>query len=324
MQHFSSLDEVKRARQGQDLPVQDAFLTIGAFDGVHLGHRAILSRMVEEAHRAGSPAAVVTFHPHPVAVLRGIDSPLYITSPQEKAHLLGQLGIDIVITLTFDLALASLTAEEFMLLLSESLGIRQLWAGSDFALGRNRQGNVDMLEKIGQRLGYSVHVIPAIEVDGRISSSRIREQIRAGQVSDAAQLLGRTYSIEGPVVHGDGRGRGLGFPTANVDYWPGKIIPAYGVYATWTWLRNRRLPSVTSVGVRPTFDNQPTAPRVEAYLIDFDEDLYDQIVQVEFLEFLRPEYRFTSVDSLIEQMVKDTLLAREVLDHVNRPPDLHS
>lgn len=322
MQHYFSLDEVKRAKQNHVLPVENAFVTIGSFDGVHLGHQAILTPMIEEAHKANAPAAVVTFHPHPVAVLRGMDGPLYITSPEERAHLLGKLGIDVVITLTFDRALASLTAEEFMFALSDSLGIQQLWAGNDFALGRNRQGNIETLQRIGQRLGYNIHVISPVEVKGRISSSRIREQLRAGQMDEAAQLLGRPYSIEGIVVHGDGRGRSLGFPTANVEYWPGKIIPAFGVYVTWTWLEGRRLPSVTSVGIRPTFDNPPSTPRVEAFIIDFDKDIYDHVVEVEFLQFLRPELRFSSVDSLIDQMVQDTIDTKKVLNYAHQTPGL--
>jgi riboflavin kinase/FMN adenylyltransferase len=308
MEHLHSFDEVS---------LKDAWATIGTYDGVHRGHQAILIPMIQAAHTAGCPAVVVTFFPHPVAVLRGIQEPICLTTPDERAHLLGALGVDTVITLTFDRALAAVTANEFMHKMSAQLTLRQLWVGDDFALGRNRQGDIPTLQAIGKELGYSVHATREVDIDGeRVSSSQIRTLVRNGEVGKAARMLGRPYALEGPVAHGDGRGRGLGFPTANVDYWPGKITPSYGVYATWTWVDGQRIPSVSSVGVRPTFDPPDSTPRVEAYLIDYAGDLYDQPVRVEFLEFLRPELRFRSVQALIDQMGLDTQNAREVLAHV--------
>jgi riboflavin kinase / FMN adenylyltransferase len=333
MDHFHSFEEIRRRlpAAGKNPTAPDGaflagsagcFATIGTYDGVHRGHQAILSPLVEKAHAAGAKAVVVTFHPHPIVLLRGIDQPYYLNTPEERAQLLGDLGIDAVVTLTFDRALAGLTADEFMQQMSSALNLRELWVGSDFALGRNRQGDITALAEIGRRLGYELRIIPlagqvdeASGAEERISSSRIRELVRAGQVSRAAQMLGRPYALEGPVEHGEARGRGLGFPTANVAYWSEKITPAYGVYATWAWLGPRRIPSVTSVGVRPTFDNPPSLPRVEAYLIDFDEDLYGKELRVEFLEFLRPELRFNSAEELIDQMILDTQNAREVLAH---------
>jgi riboflavin kinase/FMN adenylyltransferase len=307
MEHLHSFEEIA---------LQAAWATIGTFDGVHRGHHAIVSPMVEAAHAAGSPAVVVTFSPHPVAVLRGIQEPMCLTTPDERARLLEGLGIDVVLTLTFDQALAGLSAQDFMQRLSERLGLRQLWVGNDFALGRNRQGDIPTLREIGRDLGYTVHVASEIAIDGeRISSSQIRNLLREGNVHQADRLLGRPYHMEGPVTHGDGRGRGLGFPTANVDYPVQKILPRYGVYATWAWVDGQRLPSVTSLGVRPTFDSPDSKPRLEAFLIDFDKDLYGQHVRVEFLEFLRSELRFDSVQALIDQMVLDTQNAREVLAH---------
>lgn len=307
MEHSHSFEETA---------LQAAWATIGTFDGVHRGHQAIVVPMIQAAHAAGSPAVVVTFSPHPVAVLRGIDEPICLTSPDERASLLGALGVDVVLTLTFDRALAGLSAREFMQRLSERLGLRQLWVGNDFALGRNRMGDIPTLQSIGKELGYIVHVASEVAVDGeRISSSQIRTLLREGNVRQAARLLGRPYQMEGPVIHGDGRGRGLGFPTANVDYPAQKIPPRYGVYATWTWVDGQRLPSVSSVGVRPTFDPPGSKPRLEAFLIDYDNDLYDRRVRVEFLEFLRPELRYDSVEALIDQMVLDTQNAREVFAH---------
>ncbi len=305
MEHLHSFEETA---------LQAAWATIGTYDGVHRGHQAILAPMVQAAHTAGSPAVVVTFHPHPAAVLRGITEPMCLTTPDERAHLLGELGVDVVLTLTFDRALAGLTAKEFMQRLSERLGLRQLWVGSDFVLGRNRQGDIPTLRAIGEELGFTVQVTDEVAVEGeRVSSTQIRALLREGDARQAAKLLGRPYLLEGVVAHGDGRGRGLGFPTANVDYADTKITPRYGVYATWFWVKGQRLPSVTSVGVRPTFDPPDSKPRLETFLIDYKDDLYGQQVRVEFLEFLRPELRFGSAQELIDQMVVDTQNAREVL-----------
>ncbi len=314
MEHFRSLEEA-----GSSPAMQGAWATIGTFDGVHRGHQAILKPLVDDAHSAGAPAVIVTFHPHPMVVLRGAEENFYLTCPNERARLLSALGIDAVVTLTFDRALAALSAEEFMRRVSRALALRQLWVGDDFALGRNRQGDIPTLEKLGEALGYRLRVTAEVdEIDNgraRISSSLIREMLRQGQAAQAARLLGRPYSVEGPVIHGDGRGRGLGFPTANIGYWRGKLMPAFGVYATWAWIGDRRVASVTSVGVRPTFDLTPGVPQVEAYLLDFNENLYGQTVRVDFLEFMRPELRFDSARALIDQMILDTQNAREVLAH---------
>ncbi len=316
MIHFQSFENVK---------LENAWATIGMFDGVHRGHQAILTPLAAEAHAAGSPAVVVTFFPHPAVALRGLDEAMYLTSPEERARLLGEIGIDAVVTLTFDRALASLSAEEFMRQMSSALGLRRLWVGDDFALGRNRQGDLPVLRALGEQMGYSLHVTSEVRLPnvdgsagkpgGRISSSAIRGLLRDGKAAEAAKMLGRPYALEGKVIHGHGRGRQLGFPTANIAYWQKKVVPAYGVYATWTWANGQRIASVSSVGVRPTFDPPGSPPRAEAYLIDFEGDLYDQHARVEFLEFLRPELRFDSAHALIDQMVQDTQNAREVLAH---------
>lgn len=308
MRHLHSFNEAN---------LENAFVTIGTYDGVHKGHQAILRPMVEAAHAANAPAVVITFFPHPVVVLRGVDEPICLTTPDERAELLGQLGVDVVLTLTFDRELAAWTAEHFMRQISQHFGLRQLWVGNDFALGRNRQGDLPALRAIGEQLGYQLNVTAEVKVETeRVSSSRIRSLVRQGEVAQAAALLGRPYSLRGPVAHGDGRGHLLGFPTANVAFPPEKITPAFGVYATWSWVDGKRVPSVTSVGIRPTFNPPILTPRVEAFLIDFEGDIYDADMNVEFLEFLRPELRFDSAQALINQMVLDTKRAREVLSHV--------
>jgi len=307
MQHYRTLE---------GLQVSGAWVTVGTFDGIHRGHRALLTHMAESAHTAGRPAAVITFFPHPAVVLRGLEIPYYLTTPEERAELIGQTGIDLVVTLEFNHALAALSAREFMQRLADHLGLNQLWAGFNFALGRNREGNLDSLRELGQELGYTVHVVEPVMLDGQpVSSSQVRALLAEGQVAAAAGLLGRLYSVEGPVIHGDARGRTIGFPTANIQVWPEKVLPANGVYACWALLGGRRLPAVTNIGVRPTFGTLPPLPRVEAFLIDFDGDLYDQPLGLQFVERLRPEQRFPSVEALVNQIQADVRTAAEVLAH---------
>jgi len=305
MRHSSSLNE---------LHLVDALVTIGTFDGVHLGHQAILRPLVTAAHEAGVPAVVVTFTPPPGIMLRGITEGYALTGADERAGLLGELGVDIVVTLPFDRSLASLSAAEFMGRLKESLGVKQLWVGYDFALGRGREGDIPHLRALGEQMGYSVKVVAPVKTDSApVSSSLIRTLLREGNVTEAARLLGRLYGASGLVVHGDGRGRGIGIPTANVDAPLEMVIPGNGVYATWAILEGQRYPAVTNIGLRPTFVSGPTPPRIEALLLDVDRDLYGQTLRVEFVEFIRPEQRFGSVQELLDQIGRDRNKAREVL-----------
>jgi len=307
MQHYRSLDPVS---------LNNAWLTIGSFDGVHRGHQILISRLVEQAHAAGDPAAVVTFFPHPVKVLRGLSGRYYLTGPEERARLLSALGVDAVITLTFDLELASQTAETFMRNLAEHTRLRQLWIGPGFALGKGREGSADRLRQLGEQMGYRLTVMESVTVDGEmVSSSQIRHLLQQGQVREAARLLGRDYSLLGPVIPGDARGRRIGIPTANLGVWEEKIIPANGVYATRAVIDGEVIASVTSVGVNPTFENQPENPRVEAHLLDFNGDLYGRQLEVQFVERLREEIRFSTVEALVNQIQQDIHTAKEILDH---------
>ncbi len=293
-----------------------SWITIGSFDGVHRGHQALVGRLVEGAKAAGLPAVAVTFYPHPAVVLRDLQGPYYLTSPEERVELLKGLGIDEVVTITFDRALASLSAMDFMQRLKAHLNLQALFVGSNFTLGRNREGNVERLEEIGQELGYRVTVVDHVLEDGLVvSSSEVRKALQAGRVAHAAELLGRRYTVPGTVVHGDARGRAIGLPTANLDVWKQRILPANGVYATWVCLEGLRLPAVTNVGVRPTFANQPETPQIEAHLLDFDRDLYGQEIQVEFVEYLRPEEWFPSAEAMMEVVRKDIARSREVFAH---------
>ncbi len=307
---------MQQSRPLESYHLDASWTTVGSFDGVHRGHQALIRALVQGARSAGVPAVVITFYPHPAVVLRNLQGPYYLTNPAERAHLLMELGVDHVVTLTFNRALASLSAMEFMQRLKSHLGLQSFLVGANFTLGRNREGNVARLEEIGQELDYRVNVVEPITEDGQVvSSSEVRRALQAGSVRQAAELLGRFYNVPGNVVHGDNRGRSIGLPTANLDVWSQRILPANGVYATWVCLDGKRLPSVTNVGVRPTFDHQPKTPRVEAHLLDFDQDLYNKEIQVEFVEFLRPEEWFPSAEAMMEVVRKDIERSREVFAH---------
>ncbi len=281
MQHYHSLDGIR---------LQNTWLTIGIFDGVHRGHQEILHLLVSGAHAAGEPAVILTFTPHPAIVLGGKSDFKCLTLPDERAALLGSFGVDGVITLPFDRALADQTAEEFMHRLSHNLGLRRLFIGYDTALGRGREGNASRLTEIGKELGYTVQSVqPLQDAAGIISSTRIRAAVAAGNVSSATSDLGRCYSITGPVVHGDGRGHTLNLPTANIQIPAGKVLPAYGIYATRAWLDGQSYSAATSLGVRPTFyASDPPAPTIEAYLLDFNRDLYGQAVRTRICGVFAP------------------------------------
>ncbi len=307
MQQFSSLGT-------PCLPA--SWAAVGVFDGVHRGHQALLTHLSNGAHAAGLPAAVITFDPHPAVALGKVRPPFYLTSPQQRAEQLSRLGIDALITLPFNASLSQVEAEDFMRQLIRALGLRRLLVGEGFALGRGRQGDIPTLQKLGETLGYSLEVVqPQRSAAEIISSSRVRALLTQGDLPQVTALLGRPYRIAGPVVHGDGRGRTLGIPTANIAPWPEQLLPPAGVYATWFTVKNQRYPSVTNVGYRPTFLAQATSPRVETLVIDFEHDLYGDDVELDFIARLRPEQRFPSPAELIAQIQRDTQNARETLSH---------
>ena len=301
--------------QPLDRPV---FLTIGNFDGVHRGHQMLVSEMVEAAHAAGCGAGLLTFDPHPVAVLRPDLALPYLTSPEERADLLAALGLDFVLILPFDRATAALSAAEFMRQIVARVPLCALWIGPDFALGRGREGSAARLGELGRELGYDVRVTPVYDWHGEpVRSSRIRSLLaNDGAVEQAAELLGRPYTVWGEVVHGAERGRGLGFPTANLKLPAGRLAPAYGIYACWAWRGETGFPAAVNVGVRPSFDNGH--PSVEAYLLDFDGDLYGETLGLSFIQRLRGEQRFADIHALISQMGRDVEATRRTLAD---PPD---
>lgn len=300
--------------------LKNVWLTIGIFDGVHLGHRALLTRLVEGARAEGCPPVVLSLHPHPAVVLGGQTDFAYLTPPDEKAALLADLGMEALITLPFSLSLAAQSAEEFMRLVARSLGLRRLVVGYDTALGRGREGNVARLTEIGKTLGYTVEVVAPVEQEGRVlSSSVLRQQVREGAVEAAAKGLGRWYAVCGPVVHGDGRGRHIHIPTANIAYPREKLIPANGIYATWAWVGGERFAAATNIGINPTFTPGRQNIGVEAHLLDFSGDLYGREVRLEFVARLRGEQKFPSVEALLAQIQDDIARVRQLLHHEAHP-----
>lgn len=305
MPHHRSLDE---------LSLPGCWLTVGVFDGVHLGHRRILRRLVEGARAERLPAVVLTFHPHPAAVLGKQPGLKVLSTPDERAALLAGLGVDHVVTLTFDHQLAGWSAEDFMHRVQERLHARALLVGYDFALGRGREGDVPRLTELGEQFGYSLESFAAVTIDGQVVSSRqVRADLLAGAVESAAAGLGRPYRVSGPVVHGDGRGRTIDIPTANIAYPPERVLPANGVYACRAHVGGESHPAVVNVGIRPTFTPDRETINIEAHLLDLRGDLYDQELGLDFIARLRGEQKFTSVDALIAQIRADIQQARQIL-----------
>jgi len=309
MEHLSGL-----AAAQLDRP---SLVTIGVFDGVHRGHQHLLGQLVTHARASGLLAVVQTFFPHPDVVLRGLTGRYYLTSPEQKAALLAELGVDVVVTQTFDEALRQMRASEYVNLLLNGLNMRALWVGPDFALGSRREGNVAYLREQSARMGFDLRVVDLL-ADGEpeaIRSTTIRRALQEGDVEQAQALLGRPYALAGAVVPGDRRGHRIGFPTANIAVWEEQVIPANGVYAGWAALGDARFMAVTNVGVRPTFNGHDTT--VEAHLLDFDRDIYGERLSVTFERRLRPEMRFSGVDALVAQIRADAAAGRAFLSGVS-------
>ncbi|KAA0273673.1 MAG: bifunctional riboflavin kinase/FAD synthetase [Chloroflexi bacterium] len=304
MQHHRFLEE---------LTLKNSYLTVGVFDGVHRGHREIIHKLVRDAHMNNAPAVVLTFEPHPASVLTGREIRCLTTS-DERADLLFSLGVDTVITQRFTPDLSAVPAHEYMSRLKSHLGLSHLLVGYDFALGRGREGNAPRLTEIGLELGYTVEVVPALgDESGVISSTEIRKLVSIGDMAEAAKLLGYRYRMGGEVIHGEGRGKKLNFPTANIDYPKQKAIPPNGIYACWARLGDERYMAATNIGLNPTFTPERKIPSLEAYLLDFDRDIYGEILTLEFVARLRDEIRYTNVDALIEQIHEDVKQTRVLL-----------
>jgi len=294
-------------------PQQDMLLSVGVFDGVHLGHQGLLTHLRDEAKSKNYLSGVVTFKSHPEVVLTGENKLLWLNDLETRVTLHRSLGIDIVVALPFSSELARLTARRFVQLLQQHLKMRGLIIGPDFALGRNREGDAEKLRILGQEMGFSVEVIPEVVIDVYIvRSSTIRQALARGDMKKVEMLIGRLFSLSGQVVSGDGRGKGLGFPTANLDIKRDQALPSDGVYATISHTNDSSLPSVTNIGVRPTFGGSKRL--VETYILDFEGDLLGQRLTIDLVGKLRDEERFDTVEELKDQMMKDVKQARQVLN----------
>ena len=288
-------------------------LTIGNFDGVHRGHQHLVRFVIERARALGLAAGAITLSPDPARVLRPQEPPQYLTSLEERLELLHGLGLDLVLPLTFTSELAELSPRAFVTLLRDELDMRLLVMGPDNAFGRDRQATPEAVARLGEELGFGVEVLPAPLglAELTISSTAIRAALAAGDLETVAQQLGRPYSIRGPVVRGDGLGRQIGFPTANIAVTADRALPAFGVYATWAFVGEARHASATSIGVRPTVGGGPVT--VETYIFDFEGDLYDQTLRIELVARLRPELKFDSLEAMKGQIARDVAEARRVL-----------
>ena len=285
-------------------PEKDTLLTIGVFDGVHLGHKYLISQLKEHARQQNLLAVVVTFRRHPQEVLSPQTKLPFLTDLDERTNLLKNEGVDTIITLPFTREFAQLSAREFVSLLKKYLRMRGIVIGPDFALGRNREGNANTLRTLGQDMNFSVTVVPPVVINDEVASSTaIRKALADGDMKKVHQLIGRSFSLHGHVITGAGRGVELGFRTTNLDIDPEQALPADGVYATWAYVDDRAYQSMTNIGKCPTFGyNERT---VEVYILNYDSDLYGRELKIDIIERLRDEKQFDNVEELKKQITED-------------------
>jgi len=301
----------------QFTPQQSMVLTIGVFDGVHLGHKYLISQLISAAREKHLLSGVITFRQHPRQVLQHRRRLPLLTTVTQKIELIKKEGVDYVLALTFNPELANLSAREFVRLLQQHLKMQYLLIGPDFTLGKKREGDFEALSTLGQEMGFSViRVTPKINNGDMVSSTSIRNVLEEGNIEKVNRLLGRPFSIEGKVATGAGRGTGLGFPTANLQVDARQALPPEGVYATWAYVNNEKHQSMTNIGRNPTFgENERT---VEVYLLNYEGNLYGQNVKIDIKDRLRNEKRFDSVDDLKKQIADDIRQGIELLNTTGR------
>ncbi len=293
-------------------PERGTLLTVGVFDGVHLGHKQLIDRLTQDAAERHLISGVVTFTHHPKVVLSPKAKLARLTTLQERNDLLASLGVQLVVPLTFTSEFARLSAREFIALLKQHLRMQGLVIGPDFALGHARHGDVVALRALGDELGFTVEVIGPLVLEGSpVSSTAIRGALAQGDMQATSKLLGRHFKLSGPVVGGTERGHALGFPTANMGVAADQALPSDGVYATLAHLDDRVYRSVTNIGVRPTFDDGERT--IEVFLMDFDEDIYGRELSIELISRLRGEAKFDSAEELSRQIAIDVQEARASL-----------
>ena len=293
--------------------VASSCVTIGNFDGVHQGHQKLIGTVRDKARALGLLSVVVTFDPHPLRVLTGKPTMPFITQTRQKLELIAALGVELTLVLEFTRDMAALTPEEFVVrYLLQGLSMRELVIGYDYAMGKGRKGNHELLKALGEKYGYNTQRLdPVIIEDAVVSSTRIRDLVQAGEVWEARPLLGRFHQLCAPVEHGQDRGgKLLGFPTANLHI-EEQLTPKPGVYALWAELDGELIPAVANIGFNPTFGN--TAMSVEAHLLDFRGDLYGRELKIHFVQRIRAERKFDSLDALKARIADDVALARQIL-----------
>lgn len=301
----------------QSSPGKEMLLTIGVFDGVHLGHKYLISQLKQKAGEEGMACGVVTFRQHPREVLSTHARLKYLTTLEERIRLLKAEGVDVVLALSFTHELSQLNAREFTGLLQKHLRMRGLVIGPDFALGRNREGSVDALRQVGREMGFSVAVVQPVKINGDVvSSTAIRNALASGNMEKVHRLIGRSFSLEGSVVTGAGRGRQLDFPTANMDLGPRQALPADGVYATRAYINGEPYQSVTNIGKRPTFEGEGRT--IEVYILDYKGDLYGSNLKIDVVQRLRGEKKFGSAEELQKQISEDIKQVRAILSSVEK------
>ena len=302
---------------GKFSPKKDMVLTIGVFDGVHLGHKYLISQLTEHARQQNLLSGVVTFRQHPQEVLSHQTKLPFLTDLTQKTYLLKNEGVDAVITLSFTRELAQLSTHQFVSLLKKYLKMQGMVIGPDFALGRSREGNTNTLRTLGQDMDFSVTVIPPVTVNGKVvSSTAIRNALADGDMKKVINLIGRPFSLHGRVITGAGRGIELGFPTANLDIPSEQALPAGGVYAAWTYINDKAYQSMTNIGKRPTFgDSERT---VEVYVLDYHSDLYGHELKIDIIERLRGEIQFDTAEELKKQIAEDIKQGKAILNSRGR------
>ncbi|PZC50632.1 MAG: riboflavin kinase / FMN adenylyltransferase [Chloroflexi bacterium] len=294
-------------------PAKDTYLSIGVFDGVHKGHRHLLEVLADQSNTNGALTGVVTFLNHPREILNPGFSQSWLTTTEERYHLMKEVGIDLIIPIAFTEETSRIRANQFTDLLQKHLRMRGLVVGPDFALGQNREGDVNFLSSLGKEKGFDVKIVNLLQRTNRpISSSLIRKALSTGDLVSVFQLLGRNYSVSGKVIAGDGRGATLlGYPTANLEIPEYKAIPKDGIYAAMATIDGKYFQAAVSLGVQPTFPNSPH--KIEAFILDLNANIYGKTVQLEFIERLRDELTFPTKRDLISQIEKDVIHTRHVL-----------
>ncbi len=294
---------------------RDTMLTVGVFDGVHLGHQHLLTELKNKAKSKNMASGVVTFKRHPLETLAPDRPVTYLSSLEERLNLIQAQGIDIVAPLTFDNDLATLDAKDFVLLLKEHLRMKDLFIGPDSTLGRGKEGNAARLTELGKELGFTVDVAAPLQSGSIVvSSTAIRQALAEGDMEAATRMLGRHFSLSGSVIHGDKRGRVIYYPTANINVAADRALPPDGVYTTIAIVDNKKYDAVTNVGLRPTFAKQHRT--VEVFLLNFHKDLYGKDITIELVEKIRPEMKFSSATELSHQIEKDIIHAQETLARI--------